>query len=214
MQAVANKLTIKNIFACVIACLAWFSIILQLYLTTGTIGNFFSYFTVLCNLLIAVSLTVALLTPTSKSGIFFLRLSVQPAIALYIFIVSLVYNLVLRGIVVLEGWQLFVDTMLHVVVPLLYLLFWIFFRTSGILKWRDIINWIYFPLLYLIYSLIRGSITNWYPYPFLNAATNGYAKVFLNIFIILLVFMAAGLVLIFITRLVKNKNALKYKSAL
>jgi len=208
MQPTVKRITIKNIFACVIACLAWFSIIFQLFLTTGTIGNFFSYFTILCNLLVAVSLTIALLTPTSKPGSFFLKLTVQSAIALYIFIVSVVYNLVLRGIVALEGWQLFVDTMLHVIVPILYLLFWIFFRTGGILKWQDIINWIYFPLLYLIYSLIRGAITNWYPYPFLNVATNGYAKVFLNIFIILLAFLAAGLVLVFVTRLIKNQRAL------
>ncbi len=206
MQPTINKLNAKKISACTLACLAWFSIILQLYLTTGTISNFFSYFTVLCNLQVALSLTISILIPKSKAGIFFSSLSVQSAIALYIFIVSIVYNLVLRGILVLTGWQLFVDNMLHVVVPVLYILFWLFFRTKGVLKWRDIIYWICFPLIYLVYSLLRGSITKWYPYPFLNAIEYGYTKVFFNIFIILLVFLVAGLVLIFITRLIKNKN--------
>src|SRR6185437_4434568 len=206
MQPTVNKINITNIFAFTIAFLAWFSIILQLYLTTGSISNFFSYFTVLCNLLVALSLTISLLIPASKPGTFFLNLSVQSAIALYIFIVSLVYNLVLRGILVLTGWHLFVDNMLHVVVPILYILFWLFFRTKGGLKWGDVIYWICFPLIYLVYFLLRGSITKWYPYPFLNAIQYGYTKVFFNIFIILIVFVAVGLGLIFITRLIKNKK--------
>lgn len=200
------KSNIKNTCAIALACVAWFSIILQLYLTDETISNFFSYFTILCNLLIALSLTLSVLSPKSKPGIFFSNLSVQSAIALYIFIVSLVYNLVLRGLLVLTGWQFFLDNMLHVVVPILYILFWLFYRTKGILKWQDGMYWIFFPLFYLLYSLIRGSIIKWYPYPFLNAIKYGYAQVILNILIMLVVFLVAGLILIFITRSIKDKK--------
>jgi len=38
------------------------------------------------------------------------KASVLTAIALYIFIVALVYNTVLRGLFPLDGWNFFVDT--------------------------------------------------------------------------------------------------------
>ena len=38
--------------------------------------------------------------------------------------------------------------------------------------------WQVFPLLYLIYVLVRGAIVGWYPYPFLDPAkVNGYGNV-------------------------------------
>ena len=36
-----------------------------------------------------------------------------------------------------------------------------------------------FPLLYVVYSLIRGPFVNWYPYPFLDPRIGGYGRVFL-----------------------------------
>lgn len=204
MQPAPQAFTLQRASAVAVALIAWFCVGLQLYLTEESLANFFSYFTILCNLLIAVSLTASSLFPHTSLGVFFSKLSVQSAIALYIFIVSLVYNLVLRGIWVFSGWQLFVDNMLHVVVPILYFLFWLFFRTKGTLKWQDGVYWILFPLAYVIYSLVRGSFVNWYAYPFLNAAKQGYPQVFFNITIILAVFLVAGLTLIFITRSVKK----------
>lgn len=147
------------------------SLVLQLYLTDQSLTNFFSYFTVLCNLLIAVSLTFSSLAPTSVLGQFFSRFSVQSAIGLYIFIVCLVYNLVLRGILTFTGWQLFVDIMLHVVVPILYLLYWAFFRKRGALIWRDAVLWILFPLLYLIFfnqGAYRKLVSLSFPYWLIN----------------------------------------------
>ena len=202
MQSTSNRYC-----AIALAAIAWFSIVLQLYLTTGSLSNFLSYFTVLCNLLIAVSLTFASLAPNTRAGVFFSLLSVQSAIALYIFIVCLVYNTVLRGILTLTGWHYFVDNMLHVVVPILYILYWLFFRTTGTLKWQDGLYWVFFPITYLIYSLIRGSIVGWYPYPFLNAAKLGYEKVFLNIAVMVVIFLVAGLALIFMTRSLTRKEA-------
>jgi len=75
------------------------------------------FFTIQCNLLIAISLTCTALAPHAAPGIFFSKLSVQTAIALYIFIVELVYNLVLRRLHDWQGLQWVVDNLLHVIVP-------------------------------------------------------------------------------------------------
>ena len=33
--------------------------------------------------------------------------------------------------------------------------------------------WLAFPLVYVVYSLIRGHSTHWYPYPFLDSGPRG-----------------------------------------
>ena len=201
-----KRSTAQIVFGGIVAATAWFAVLFQLYLTAGSIANFLSYFTVLCNLLVAVSLTVLVLMPSAKAGRFFSTLSVQTAIALYIFIVGLVYNLVLRGIWAPAGWQLVVDNLLHVVVPLLYVLYWALFRAKGSLQWRDGLYWLLFPLAYLLYSLIRGPLVQWYPYPFLDVAKLGYEKVLINILLMLALFLAAGLALIAANRLVRSNK--------
>lgn len=206
MQAFKNRSISQMSFAAVVAIVTWFAIFLQFYLSTGSAANFFSYFTIQCNLLVAISLTCYLLLPAFRLGTFFQNISVQSAIALYIFIVALVYNTVLRGIVVLTGWNWVVDNLLHVVVPLLYVLYYLFYIPKGNLKWKDGISWVYFPLAYLLYTLIRGAIINWYPYPFLNVVNFGYPKVLLNIVVMILVFFISGLLLIALNRKGRIKN--------
>lgn len=206
MQSSPTNQGLKKTTAIVLACIAWFSIALQYYLTTGTAINFFSYFTIQCNLLVALSLTFTSLSPNSRIGIFFSSLSVQSAIALYIFIVALVYNLILRSLFAWTGWQWFVDNMLHVIVPLLYILYWFYFRTKGSLTWQDGVYWVIYPLIYLMYSLVRGSMVQWYPYPFLHAGNLGYPTVLTNITMVIVVFLVAGLGVIYITRSTNNNH--------
>lgn len=208
MAAAQKKWNEQKIFAGLLAIIAWLSLGLQFYLKTGSAINFFSFYTVLCNLLIAISMTYTAFSPASKTGKFFTGLSVQTAIALYIFIVCLVYNTVLRGLVPLAGWGLFADTMLHVAIPVLYLLFWGFMRPKGNLEYRNGLYWLLFPFVYLIYSLIRGSVVNWYPYPFLHAGELGYTKVAINAVVMLVIFLAAGFILIAITRSLKKPPAI------
>ena len=187
-----------------IAIIAWaalgmqFCLILQARNVTGfsmvkTVVNFFSYFTILSNLLVAACLTAVLLAPSSAAGKFFSTVAVQSAIAVYIFIVGLVYNTVLRGIVSLTGLHWVVDNLLHVVVPVLFVLYWFIFTPKKTLEWSQLFPWLIFPALYLIYSLLRGPVADWYPYPFLHAGKLGYGEVTVNSLSVLGAFLAAGL---------------------
>jgi len=184
---------IKKMLEIVIAVTAWTAIVFQAYLTTGSMANLFSYFTILTNLLVAVCSSILLLNLQNKTGLFFRRPSV-----------ALVYNIVLRGIVSLNGWNLFVDTLLHVVVPILFIVYWFVYVPKGVLQWKQGVSWIYFPMAYLVYSLLRGAVFGWYPYPFLNVVTFGYPKVILNVIIMIIVFFLAGLALIIINRRLGN----------
>ena len=190
----------------VIAVTAWTAIVIKVYLTTGSMVNFFSYFTILTNLLVAVCSSIVFLNLQNKTGLFFRSPTVQTAITLYIFIVALVYNTVLHGIVFLNGWNLFVATLLHIVVPMLFMVYWFVYVPKGVLQWKQGVSWIYFPMVYLVYSLIRGAVVGWYPYPFLNVVTLGYPKVILNVIIMIAVFFLAGLALIMLNRGLGNRK--------
>ena len=45
------------------------------------------------------------------------------------------------------------------------------------LTFRRALVWVVFPMAYLAYSLVRGAITGWYPYPFLDPREHGYTGV-------------------------------------
>lgn len=196
----------KQKFAAVIAVITWASLLLQFFIKTGTALNFFSFFTVQNNLLIAICTTVVALGYNQKGGSFFLKPSVQTALALYIFIVAFVYNTVLRGLVPLSGWGLVADSLLHVVNPILYLIFWWFHKPGQKLKYYYAFIWVIYPFIYLVYSLVRGAYIGWYPYPFLNVEQLGYQKVGLNILLMSAAFLATGFILIVLTRNFKKAH--------
>lgn len=193
-----------------LAATAWFALVLQFYIMLNNpapgfsqlmlVANFFSFFTILSNLLVAVCLTACFLIPQSAAGKFFQRAEVKSAIAVYIFIVGLVYNIVLRKLWSPAGWQLVVDNLLHIAVPVLYVLYWYFFERGKKLKWKHLFYWLIFPAAYLIYTLIRGAMVNWYPYPFVDAGNIGYAKVAVNSLGVLAAILIVGSLILLLNK--------------
>jgi len=57
-----------------------------------------------------------------------------------------------------------------------------------------------------VYSLIHGAVTGYYPYPFINVGNLGYDKVFINMGVLVLVFLGLGLALIGIDRRMGRGN--------
>ena len=200
----------------IIALLAWTGVILQFYLNTqnwarlglsateGTI-RFFTYFTILTNILVAVNLTAVLIKPQSRAGIFFSRDSPQAAIAVYIFVVGLVYNLILRKLWAPQGLQLIVDNILHSAVPLLYVLFWIVFVSKKNLVWIDAVRWLAYPAVYFLWVIIFGALTSFYPYPFIDVNVLGYPTMFLHAGVLLVVFVMLAILVIAIGRFAGSK---------
>src|SRR4051794_8944957 len=88
------------------AALGWIAVIFQFYLiivhrtspVLETIANYFGYFTILTNILVAFCYSTRLLRPRSRMGRFFAKASTITAITVYITVVGLIYNLVLRSL--------------------------------------------------------------------------------------------------------------------
>src|SRR3546814_6909640 len=108
------------------AFLAWAAVILQFILMMEnrafpipeTIVRFFSYYTILTNLLVACCFTALVCKRVEAKPRFFANPQVLAATAVYITIVGAVYNIILRNLWAPAGLQLVVVEFLHSVNPL------------------------------------------------------------------------------------------------
>lgn len=132
------------------------------------------YFTILSNALIAyVAWTLALGRDRDTTVWRLLRLDGLIGIT----VTFVVVQLLLKGLVELEGADLLADNLLHVVVPALAVIGWLVFGPRHRVRRSDLLPALAFPVAWLVYTLIRGEIVDWYPYPFLDAGKHGYGQV-------------------------------------
>lgn len=208
---------IKWAYTALIIIVTWFGIVLQFsisipaYLAGGrslsnTIVQLFSYYTILSNLLMVICLTVILIAPKTAWGRFFVKNTVLTSVALYITIVALIYNIALRNLWHLEGLFKLANELLHVVNPVLFIIYWFAFVPKTGLRHRSVLPWLWFPFIYFIYVLIRGAISGDYPYPFLNVAKSGYAQVMFNALVLLPMIWGLGALYILIARRMSNRE--------
>lgn len=203
----------KNYFAIFIELVAWFSVITQYVLMlenrtasyAETTVRFFSYFTILTNTLVAIYFSKISLLENKNPNIT-KQAGIITAITVYITIVGLVYQIVLRPLWKPTGLQQLVDELLHSVNPVLVILFWVFFVNTKSVAYKEILKWLVYPMLYLFYILIRGSFSNFYPYPFVNVSTLGMPQVIRNAFGLLLFFSMVSLLFLFLGKKISFKK--------
>ncbi len=194
------------------AIIVWFAVLAQFYLiienrvapVTETIIRFFSFFTILTNILVAVYFTIKALgrDQLDKAGLL-------TAITVYITIVGLVYQVLLRHIWQPTGLQMVVDELLHSVNPLLVISYWYLFEKKFFVHYKEVFKWMIYPVVYLVYILTRGSFSGFYPYPFINVSEIGISQTLLNGLFLLLFFYAVSVLFIFIGRMLSKRNNLK-----
>ncbi|WP_109126302.1 Pr6Pr family membrane protein [Dyella sp. C11] len=193
------------------ALLGWFGLALQLWFSVrmsldkgGTtlegVWLFLGFYTILTNLLVAVVLTVVGMDARGRFGAFFARPGVQTAAAMSIVIVSAVYNLMLRQLWSPTGWLLIADMIVHDIMPVLYLVYWWLAVPKGTLRWSQVLAWQSYPAGYFFYVLVRGAVSGWYPYPFLDVTALGYVQVLIDAIAVLVAFVIVALLLVTIGR--------------
>jgi len=107
----------RNIFLFILVIAGWFALIGQFYLIienrvaslAETVARYFGFFTILTNILVAVCCTFLLFKPGSVAARFFSKATTQTAIAVYITVVGLIYNIILRFLWKPEGLQMIVS---------------------------------------------------------------------------------------------------------
>ena len=166
-----------RLIAALIAAAAWTGLGTQLAASIALTGDpalavwaMLRYFTVLTNLLVAVTFTALafgsrVVTPPRLAGV-----------TIAIMLVGIVYHLLLRGMVELSGGARLADTLNHSVTPVLVTLSWLFLAPKGHLSWR-------MPLAFAAYPLA---------YPFLDVAKLGWQPVLITAIGMALGFLVTG----------------------
>jgi hypothetical protein len=99
--------------------------------------------------------------------------------------------------------------LVHYVVPALVLLDWIAFGPRRVSPWRDLWLWIIFPLGYGVTSVLRAlafpTVSDRYPYFFLDPTTHGYGWVAGQFVQLGVIFAGLGAVLLLIDRLLGRR---------
>lgn len=126
---------------------------------------------------------------------------------MYITIVGIVYNIILRFLWKPKGLQWVVDELLHSIIPLLFIVLWLFFIPKGKILWKSVLAWLLYPVIYLIFILMRGVSSSFYPYPFIDVHKIGYNKALINSTGMLLTFLVVSILFIALNRF--KKTALK-----
>jgi hypothetical protein len=179
--------------AIVVALTAQF--VLGLEIASFRTSNFFSYFTVLSNVIAAGVLLVLAADPTRTYSHAFGRW--RGAATLYMAVTGVVYVTVLlpldTDVGVSEPW---IDLVIHGIGPVFMVVDWLVGPPPNRIAWRELSYWLAFPIIYLVYTLVRGPMADWYPYPFLDPREDGYVPVAVGALLVLVTMVVLGAALL------------------
>ncbi len=159
------------------------------------------FFTILTNGLLAI-----VFANIAMRGIRVLPPQVLAGSVSAIVLVGVVFALLLQDARPIAGAAAAADFLLHKVTPVLALVFWLWYAPKGRLAWRDPLNWSLYPLVYLIYALIRGHFEGVYPYPFIDVAANGWPQVLVTAAVIAVGFIGAGWLMVWLDRALARRS--------
>lgn len=158
--------------------------------------RFFSYFTILTNMLVAAS-ALGIALGRGRWAEMAMRPAWRTAVTLDILVVALIYHLLLRNVTLpgAIGWT--ANVLVHQLSPAAWILSWVAFPPhgsgeSGAIERTAPLRWLLYPLGFGAWTLVHGAIGGWYPYPFMDVARFGYPAVLRNMAMIALLFAALG----------------------
>lgn len=153
--------------------------------------RFFSYFTIQSNLL-AAGTALSLIQSPTRDGRLWRVLRADAIVGMTV--TFIVYILVLRRIVHLEGAARLSDIGFHYVAPALTVVGWLAFGPWPRIDRSTLVRLLAWPVAYLAYVLMLGAASGWYPYPFITVSKLGYARVLLNAALVTLLLLAVAAV--------------------
>lgn len=169
--------------------------------------EYFSYFSIQSSILVGAVLLWS--AHTAWHGIAESKFHViaRLSVTAYYILVSLAYNLLLRGEPndVRDGdydWPVLPNEIIHVWGPIAVALGWLLIQGDLRLKIRAAFWVAVYPLLWLGFSVVRGTITGWWPYWFIDPTGNGGVAGMLTYIGAITVFLIVlGMLLLALTRI-------------
>ena len=176
-RALVDRVFAFVMFRMLFAILAFGAIVTQLVslLDNPTFHplNFLSYFTIQSNLIGGTVLLIGAIRRDIHTPTFDL---VRGGAVVYLVTTGIVFSVLLSGTDVDTAIP-WVNSVLHEVLPIVIVIDWLLDPPSRQLSYRHAVLWLAYPLAWVAYTLIKGPIAQWYPYPFLDPANGGYGTV-------------------------------------
>jgi hypothetical protein len=194
--------TTARVAAGFIAALVWAALVGQLVINFGKAAAagtplwvvpfaLYGYFTIWSNTLVGlIGTSVAL----GRANLF-TRGGTLGAAVVYITVVGVIYNWLLKASNPQTGVGLVIDTLFHTLVPAAYVLWWLPLVPRGAVPKAALWGALGFPLAYTFVALSKGALSGKYAYFFLDVGKFGVGQVLLNL-VGLVIFFAVLMALV------------------
>lgn len=187
-----RRISAGQVWHGLLAVLVIAALVTEIVLTTHRSGappgarfvRLISYFTIQSNVLVAIAAVGLALAP-ARDGTLWRIVRLDGLIG--ISVTGVVYTTVLRVPDHLHGWAAATDAVFHYAVPLATVIGWLAFGPRPRCDLRTVAWSLVWPVAWLGYTLLHGSVTHWYPYPFIDVNAHGYGLVLLNSFAVAVV---------------------------
>lgn len=201
-------LSSKNllIYRIVFATLSWFTLIASASIYAFTYGsvlpwfNSFKAFTMQTNLIVTIWLTLAIIWHNKPESLDKIMGPLKGAFTMYITITFVVFAILLSPFYQPTGFAAFSNFILHYVTPIAFIVDWVLTENKVRYKWNYLPYWIIYPLGYIIFAVIHGTLTGNYIYYFLDINALSILVFFIFVSILIVFGIALGCLYIWINR--------------
>jgi hypothetical protein len=165
-----------------------------------TLGNLTSYFTNQSNFVVAIASILLLINYKNEN----IKNVLAFGAAVNIALTGIVYILVLQGVWDPKGFFLVGNILLHYVTPVVYLT--AYFLSKSNISFDNVMKWlIAYPLVYGVYTFVRGYLYGWYPYFFIDVNVVGNNTALINAFFVWVTILILGVGAYYLTRFNFNR---------
>jgi len=195
------------IYRIIFAGLSWFTFIASVVnygLFYGPVlewFNSFKAFTIQTNFMVTLWFTLAIIWFKKPETLEKIKGPIKGAFTLYITITFIFFAIFLSFLYQPTGFAAFSNLVFHYIMPLAFIVDWILTENKLRYKWRYLIYWIIYPLCYLVFAFIHGTITGNYLYYFLDISALGISGYILYISILITAGIILGCIYIAINRM-------------
>ena len=183
------------------------SVISQSEVAIGILAGIksYRYYTMQTNLLVAIWYSCAIFFHFKPDLLNKIKGGLKGAITLYITITFLVFAVMLSGSYQPTGIDSFTNIGSHYIVPILFIVDWFITEWAIKYRWFYLAFWVIYPLCYLIFAVLHGTIINPgnYLYPFLNLQNMGWGNFLVSVLILVVVFLALGSLYIGLNKIIR-----------
>ncbi|AFS79735.1 putative membrane protein [Gottschalkia acidurici 9a] len=157
-------------------------------------------FTIQTNIMVLIWSTCSIIYTLTGNNKFLIPTNIRGAVAVYISITGIIFFLFLEPVYGTTGYRHYIHVITHYIIPFAYIIDWLLTEERKTYKWKYIIYWNIYPIVYYLGYLLYGFFTDKYPYVFIDLNALGLHRFILNAFLCLLFFIFLSALYISINR--------------